>query len=76
MIFYFTFYLLCRIEGQSLSHLFSEEGSSFPHYSMMLLKTLIVIQSSDPFMLVLHYYLVDCPFIDSALGRFAMWCYY
>lgn len=74
MIFYFTFYLLCRIEGQFLSHLFSEEGSSFPHYSMMLLKTLIVIQSND--MLVLHYYLVDGPFIGSALGRFVMWCYY
>lgn len=59
MIFYFTFHLLCKIEGQFLSHLISEEGTPFHPQSDMLLKTLIMILQ-HPFKLVLSHYLTDC----------------
>lgn len=47
MKFYFTFHLLCETESQLLSHLISEEGSSFHPLSEMLLKTLIVILNNS-----------------------------
>lgn len=54
MIFYFTFHLLCKKEGQFVSHLISEERSPFHYQSDMLLKTLIMILQ-HPFKLVLSH---------------------